>query len=181
MDLLSPSKRANLNNAMEARTLKITESDGNIVIKKKSSTYHIIFFVLLLLILVIILANFSNKISNNLTKTYVFVLAFIIILVPQLANFMHIFVGKIILDINNKEIHIHNVLKNQKSFYEISDIQVYFRKRYKKMDVSRVVFLLKDGSKLSMRTGSKEQAEELEELLKSYIHVEIENEDNEDE
>lgn len=165
----------------EKSTLKILDIDGKIYIKKKPSIKYIIYFVLSALLLMFFFLLSVSELIDSLAFGCVSILFYIIIFATVFKEFLHTFVGKITLDINNKELYILYIFKRQINFHNIKRISVYHRERYRSLDVSGAEIFLNNEEKILFYTRNKKQAEEIKEFIKSYIHIENEKEENKDE
>lgn len=163
-------------------TLKITEQDFVLTIRKKPNLSFCIMeiFVWLCTIALPIWLFYRGN-FETLPKKGIFIIIYACAVLGNLSHTVSVFFGRIKVDRLGKEICIYNPFKHQKSFNEITNIRLFFKEDCEGADRHGVIIVLKNSKKIKIETGSKEQAEELEELLKSYIHIETENEDNEDE
>ena len=158
-------------------TLKITEQDFVLTIRKKPSLPYCFFELFVWLCTIAFpIWLFYRANFKNFDRKEIFIIVYSFIIIGNLYHTISVFFGRIKVNRLGKEICIYNPFKHQKSFNEISNIQLFCKRDPDGPDRHGVVIALNNSKKIKMETGSKDQAEELEALLKSYIH--IENEDN---
>lgn len=88
----------------------------------------------------------------------------------NVATYIALLFGKIVLDTQNREIHVYNPFLHRYAFGNVANIGVYHESDCEGADINKVIINLNNGKKCSLRTTSKEQSEELVKLLRSEVY-----------
>ncbi len=166
-------------------TLKITEQDFVLTIRKKPSlfnyiTYGIIWICIVCSIILPIKIIFEGDFMDLSNKELV-IIFYIFAICVTIYKSVALFFGKLVIDRAGREIHIYNPIKHTIPFSEIRNIRVFYENDRQGRVYKYRTELLLQNNKVKIQTHCREQAIELSALLKSYIHIETENEDNQDE
>ena len=166
---------------MKKSTLKIVEQDGRITVKKKPNLSSVVITIFVWLATIILPILVLEKIDITQDKFfYLFLTVYALCVFTNLTYTIKAFFGKVVIDKYGKALLIYNPIKRARYFNEITNIKLYHKEDNEAIDRHGVIIQLDTGKRIIMQTSSKKQAEELETLLKSYINIVAENEDNKD-
>lgn len=153
---------------MEYTTLKITEQDGEIVIKKKPQLSGTVITILLFLVSAIAL-----PLVYDIWERPIAIIIYVAGILLYILISVSLIFGKIVINKYKKEITIYNPFKRQKKFDDIEEIELYTGKR------NEVAFVFYEGRDCAFHLYSNKQAKELDELLKKLIPLKEKAEENE--
>lgn len=166
-------------------TLKITEQDFVLTVRKKPSLFNYITYGIIWICILCSVSVPIELIVNgdfmNLPNKELFIIFYVLAICAVIYMSVPLFFGKIVIDRAGREIHIYNPIKHIIPFSEIRNIRVYHENDRQGRAYKYRTELLLGNSILKLQTHSREQAIELSAFLKTYIQLETENEDNEDE
>ena len=162
---MSPSKRESLTK-MEPKTLKIEELDGKIVIRKKPQISSV-FYTTLIMVGTLAWPSIYN--GQNKIATIFCIFAIIINILLTVS----IYFGKIVVDKNERNVTVYTPFKYSKSFEDIDEIDVFSGRR------NVVVFNFNNGKDCTFHLGTKNQAKEVDDLLKKLIPLKEKTEEKE--
>lgn len=152
---------------MDKKTLRVSEQDGKIVIKKKPQPASTISTILVLFGTAV-----CPFVFRQLWGNYLVIALYVLCVIADVIFAIQLFFGKIIINRYSKEIMIFNPIKHTKGFKEIEDIEVLTGKS------SSVIFVCDNDKDYKLYTASGKQAEEIRELVKQYIPLNVEKEEN---
>ncbi len=152
---------------MEFKTLKILETDNGVVIKKKPQIGTVLF------VLLILFCTFSIPFiyDNFWSKPIIGVTYYLFCAVMNVWVAISVLFGKIVICKLDREMIIYNPIKRTISYNDITKIEIGGNDSYKMRFIC-------SNKAYSFFIGSKKQAKEVERIINSYIHLDIENEDN---
>ena len=150
---------------MKKSSLSIVREENRVVIKKKPDAGRCVEFA------IIFAAGVSFPIVfEELRSSTLFWVFYVICMWVNVAAFLSVFLGKIVVDPDAKEICLYNLCKETHRFDEIKELKPLFDEGDPEgPDTYKVRFIFKDGKRSELETASREQAEELIELLHSVI------------
>lgn len=150
---------------MKKSRLNIIQSENKTVIKKKPDALYCVIFALIFL--AVLSMPFIFESARDLPLFWVF---FTFCLWGNLASFLSVFFGKIVVDTDKKEISIYNLCRETRRFDEIKELKIIVEDDDPEgPDTYKVCFLFKNGHKNELETADREQAEEIVELLNAII------------
>lgn len=154
---------------MEFKTLKISETDNGVVIKKKPQPLVLISVVLITIAMIYLLLS---DVFAEQSKWFTVFLIFAVIM--NIWYHSKLLFGKIVINTLDREITVCNHKKHTFGYTDVQEITIVGKdaNEIKLVCSNKVCFFL---------TGSKKQAKEVQAFVNSYIQIETENEDNEDE
>ena len=151
---------------MKKSRLNIVQKNNIITIKKRADGGQcgIFIFVLLGCVLLPILFDWSKN-------KELFWAIWAICAMTNIAVFISIFCGKIVIDLGKKEISIYNLCKETYRFDEIKEVKCFYKEGDPDggRDISKVMILLANGRRSEFETASKVQTEELSEYLNRIL------------
>lgn len=150
---------------MKKSRLTIQEDENKITIKKKVNIGNCITFALVFVCGVLLPILFESVREINY-----FWGVWAVCMLSNIAMFLSVFFGKIVVDSEKKEISIYNFCRETYCLDDIREFQSFSDEsdpegpnRYK------VLFIFTNGRKSEIETASKEQTEELIQLLNGMI------------
>lgn len=152
---------------MKKSTLKILRENDFITVKKSPDAVTCVMCGICFVCLIIL-----PNLVKGLLKDPLGIALYVACIVFNVAAYIALLLGKIVLDTREREIHIFNPFLHSYAFGEVAEIGVYHKSDDEGSDINKVTVTLKSGKKLSLRTTSKGQAEELAGLLRSEIYAE---------
>ena len=156
---VSPSKRAGKKN------LLIINQGDTVIIKNRSAIASGVSGVIL-----IIFCIAGTILLKDLWNMLLFKLVFPLVVLGALWNSVGTMLGKILLDSPNKLMIVYNPLKKQYKFDDINYVDLKTKKEKDGLLVHTVTVYIGDGKRtVEIRTFSREQADELESLLRGML------------
>lgn len=151
---------------MKKSSLVVIES-GNKIIAKKKVNIPVCLIGLIPLISGILLPIFFKE----LRSIPIFWIFLVLLTLGNIAHFVSLLFGKIVVDSSEKKIDIYNLCKESFRFDEVSELKSFFEPGDSEggEDQNKLLFLFKNGLKREFFTTSKKQTDELLELLNSVI------------
>ena len=147
-------------------SLNIIRDENQITIKKKPDVSNCIIFAGIFLSGILLPILFEK-----LRDIPLFWVVYAFCMLTNIATFASIFFGKIVVDADKREINIYNLCRETFRFDELKEIKSFFEEGDSDggMDTHKVLFIFTSGYKTDIQTTSKEQTQELIELLNSII------------
>lgn len=92
-------------------------------------------------------------------------------MLTNIATFTSTFFGKVVVDSKKREINIYNLCRETYRFDELKELNSFFREGDSDggMDTYKVLFIFTNGHKSELQTTSKEQTQELIDVLNGVI------------
>jgi len=139
----------------------------NIITIKKKADAGACFIVTLIMLSGIILPILLDLSEN----AELFWVAYGVCMLMNIAWFLSIFLGKIVIDTEKRELSIYNLCRETYRFEEITEVKSFYDPGDGDggPDRSKVVFLFANGRRSELETASREQAEELITLLRGVM------------
>lgn len=151
---------------MKRSNLKIIRNGNKITIKKKPDVAHSVIFAAIFLAGILFPIIFKE-----LKKIELFFVVYGLCMLMNIATFASVFFGKVVLDSDKREINIYNLCRETYSFDDIKELKSFFEKGDSDggMDTHKVLFIFTNG-RSELQTTSKDQTQELIEILNSIIY-----------
>jgi hypothetical protein len=150
---------------MKKSTLKILREDNFITIKKSPDLFTCVTCVCVFACVVLLPICFKWILQEPLGIAF-----YVACVLFNIATYIALLLGKLVLDTQNREIHVYNPFLHRYAFGDIANIGIYHKSDYEGTEMNKVIINLNNGKKCSLRTTSKEQAEELAMLLRSEVY-----------
>ena len=152
---------------MRKSNLNITYNDNKIIIKKKPEVAHCVIFVKIFLAGILL-----PIIWEELRDIELFWVFYVFCMLTNIATFTSVFFGKIEVDSDKREIKIYNLCRETYRFDELKELKSFFEEGDSDggMDIHKVFFIFTNGHKSEIQTTSKEQTQELIEVLNEIIY-----------
>lgn len=152
---------------MRKSNLNIIRNDNKITIKKKPEVAHCVIFAMIFLAGILL-----PIIWEELRDIELFWVVYAFCMLTNIATFASVFFGKIVVDSDKREINIYNLCRKTYRFDDVKELKSFFEEGDSDggMDTHKVLFIFTNGHKSELRTISKEQTQELIEILKSIIY-----------
>ena len=151
---------------MKKSKLSIVQNENKITIKKKLDVFNCAIFV------VIFLAGTLFPIFfGELRELPLFWVIYVFCMIANIAKFISTFFGKVVVDSKKKAINIYNLFKETYHFDELKKLESFFQEGDSDggMDIHKVLFIFTNGNKSEIYTTSKEQTQELIDVLNGVI------------
>ena len=151
---------------MRKSKLNIIQSENKITIKKKPDVSHCVIF------LVVFLAGFLLPIFfEELRDITLFWVVYAFCMLTNIAIFTSAFFGKVVVDSKKREINIYNLYRETYRFDELKELKSFFQEGDSEggMDTHKVLFIFTNGHESELQTTSKEQTQELIDVLNGAI------------
>ena len=147
---------------MRKSKLNVIRSDNKITIKKKPDASNCVIFATIFLA-GILLPIFFEKLRDM----PLFWVVYIVCMLTNIATFSSVFLGKIVVDSDKREINIYNLCRETYRFDELKELKSFFDAGDSDggMDTHKVLFIFTNGHKSELQTTSKEQTREIIEVL----------------
>lgn len=150
---------------MTKSKLNVSQNGNVTTIKKKPDASSCIIFALVILAGILLPVLYGELRDSSL-----FWIVLTACMLTNAAWFLSVFFGKIIVDADKRELNICNLCRETYGFDEVKTIKSCFQEGVDGgMDTHKILFTFKNGQKNELQTTSKEQTEELIELLTSMI------------
>ena len=152
---------------MRKSNLNITYNDNKIIIKKKPEVAHCVIFVMIFLAGILL-----PIIWEELRDIELFWVVYAFCMLTNIATFTSTFFGKVVVDSEKREINIYNLCRETYRFDELKELKSFFEEGDSDggMDIHKVLFVFTNGHKSEIQTTSKEQTQELIEVLNEIIY-----------
>lgn len=151
---------------MRKSKLNIIRSENKITIKKKPDASNCVLFI------VVFLAGILFPIFfKKLRDMPLFCGIYIFCMLTNIAAFISIFLGKVVVDTDKREINIYNLCRETYRFDELKELKSFFEAGDSDggMDTHKVLFIFTNRRQSELQTTSKEQTQELIEMLNEII------------
>lgn len=150
---------------MKKSRLTIQEEQNKITIKKKADVGNCFLFTLVFACGVLLPILFESVREINF-----FWGVWAVCMLSNIAMFLSVFFGKIVVDSEKREINIYNFCRETYRFDDIREFKYFCDDSDPEgPDRYKVLFIFTNGRKSEIETASKEQTEELIELLNGMI------------
>lgn len=150
---------------MKKSRLNIIQSENKTVIKKKPDIVQCVIFAAIFL--VVVLFPVISERARGIPLFWVF---YTFCMWANIAKFLSVLFGKIVVDTDKKEISIYNLCRETRRFDEIKELKIIAEDDDPEgLDTYKVCILFKSGHKNELETADREQAEEILELLNPII------------
>ncbi len=152
---------------MRKSNLNIVRNENIMTIKKKPDIFNCVVFTMVFLAGILLPIIFGK-----LRDIPLFWVVYTFCMLTNIATFTSTFFGKVVVDSDKREINIYNLCKETYSFDELKELKSFFEAGDSDggMDTHKVLFIFTNGHKSELQTTSKEQTQELIEILKSIIY-----------
>ena len=157
---------------MKKSELKITKEENRVTIKKKVDILYCAVYVLVYIVVLALIVLFVEK------EKYAFFAALIVFgILVNGSYLLLLFAGKIVVDLDKREIHIYNMNRESYGFDEIKELQSFFREGDSDggEDVNKLYFVFNNGHRVEFRTAGKNQTKELKAVLMKYLFSDSED------
>ena len=151
---------------MRKNRLNIIRNEGKITIKKKPDVSNCVIFSVVFLAGILLPVMFEG-----LRDIPLFWVVYAFCMLTNIATFTSTFFGKVVVDSKKREINIYNLCRETYRFYELKELNSFFREGDSDggMDTYKVLFIFTNGHKSELQTTSKEQTQELIDVLNGVI------------
>ena len=151
---------------MRNSRLNIIRNEGKITIKKKPDVSNCVIFSVVFLAGILLPVMFEE-----LRDIPLFWVVYAFCMLTNIATFTSTFFGKVVVDSKKREIDIYNLCRETYRFDELKELNSYFREGDSDggMDTYKVLFIFTNGHKSELQTTSKEQTQELIDVLNGVI------------
>ena len=150
---------------MKKSKLNIIQNENKITIKKKPDVLNCVIFAGVFLAGILLPIIFEEM--RNIPLFWV-VYAFFML--ANIAKFTSTFFGKVVVDSEKREINIYNLCRETYRFDELKELKSFFQEGSDGgMDTHKVLFIFTNGHKSEIQTISKEQTQELIDVLNGVI------------
>ena len=151
---------------MRKSRLNIIRNEGKITIKKKPDVSNCVIFSVVFLAGILLPVMFEE-----LRDIPLFWVVYAFCMLTNIATFTSTFFGKVVVDSKKRKINIYNLCRETYRFDELKELNSYFREGDSDggMDTYKVLFIFTNGHKSELQTTSKEQIQELIDVLNGVI------------
>ena len=151
---------------MRKSRLNIIRNEGKITIKKKPNVSNCVIFSVVFLAGILLPVMFEE-----LRDIPLFWVVYAFCMLTNIATFTSTFFGKVVVDSKKREINIYNLCRETYRFDELKELNSFFREGDSDggMDTHKVLFIFANGHKSELQTTSKEQTQELIDVLNGVI------------
>ena len=151
---------------MRKSRLNIIRNEGKITIKKKPDVSNCVIFSVVFLAGILLPVMFEE-----LRDIPLFWVVYAFCMLTNIATFTSTFFGKVVVDSKKRKINIYNLCRETHRFDELKELNSYFREGDSDggMDTYKVLFIFTNGHKSELQTTSKEQTQELIDVLNGVI------------
>ena len=151
---------------MRKSNLNIIQSGNKITVKKKPDISNCVIFTMIFLAGILL-----PVIWEELRDIPLFWVFYAFCMLTNIAKFMLVFFGKVVVDSDKREIYIYNLCRETYRFDELKELKSFFEEGDPDggMDTHKVLFVFTKGHKSEIQTTSKEQTQELIEVLNGVI------------
>ena len=151
---------------MKKSKLNIIQNENKITIKKKPDVSICVIFAGVFLAGILLPIIFEEMRDIPL-----FWGVYAICMLTNIATFISTFFGKVVVDSEKREINIYNLCRETYRFDELKELKSFFQEGDSDggMDIHKVFFIFTNGHKSEIQTTSKEQTQELIDVLNGVI------------
>jgi len=151
---------------MRKSKLDIIQSENKITIKKKPDIFNCVIFAGVFLAGILLPIIFGEL--RDVSLFWVF---YAFCMLTNIVNFTSVFFGKVVVDSGKREINIYNLCRETYRFDELKELKSFFQEGDSDggMDTHKVLFIFTNGHKNEIQTTSKEQTQELIDVLNGVI------------
>ena len=151
---------------MRKSKLIIVQNESKITIKKKPDVSNCVIFAGVFLAGILFPIIFEEM--RDIPLFWVF---YAICMLTNIATFASVFFGKVVVDSKKREINIYNLCRETHRFDELKELKSFFQEGDSDggMDTHKVLFIFTNGHKSEIQTASKEQTQELIDVLNGVI------------
>ena len=151
---------------MRKSRLNIIRNEGKITIKKKPDVSNCVIFSVVFLAGILLPVMFEE-----LRDIPLFWVVYAFCMLTNIVTFTSVFFGKVVVDSKKREISIYNLWRKAYRFDELKELNSFFREGDSDggMDTYKVLFIFTNGHKSELQTTSKEQTQELIDMLNGVI------------
>ena len=151
---------------MKKSKLNIIQNENKITIKKKPDVSNCVIFAGVFLAGILLPIIFEE-----IRDIPLFWGVYAICMLTNIATFTSTFFGKVVVDSEKREINIYNLCRETHSFDELKELKNFFQEGDSDggMDTHKVLFIFTNGHKSEIQTTSKEQTQELIDVLNGVI------------
>ncbi|MBO7304929.1 MAG: hypothetical protein J6V09_06875 [Clostridia bacterium] len=152
---------------MRKSKLNIIRNENKITIKKKPDIFNCVIFTMVFLAGILL-----PIIWEELRDIELFWVVYAFFMLTNIATFTSVFFGKVVVDSDKREINIYNLCRETYRFDELKELKSFFEEGDSDggMDTHKVLFVFTNGHKSEIQTTSKEQTQELIEVLNEIIY-----------
>ena len=152
---------------MRKSRLNIIRNEDKITIKKKPDVSNCVIFSVVFLAGILLPVMFEE-----LRDIPLFWVVYAFCMLTNIATFTSTFFGKVVVDSKKREINIYNLCRETYRFDELKELKSFFKGGDSDggMDTHKVLFVFTNGHKSKIQTTSKEQTQELIEVLNEIIY-----------
>jgi len=152
--------------SMRKSKLIIVQNESKITIKKKPDVSNCVIFAGVFLAGILFPIIFEEM--RDIPLFWVF---YAICMLTNIATFASVFFGKVVVDSKKREINIYNLCRETHRFDELKELKSFFQEGDSDggMDTHKVLFIFTNGHKSEIQTTSKEQTQELIDVLNGVI------------
>ncbi|MBQ8344027.1 MAG: hypothetical protein IJY41_02440 [Clostridia bacterium] len=153
---------------MRKSKLIIVQNENKITIKKKPDVSNCVIFTGIFLAGILLPIIFEEMRDIPL-----FWGLYAICMLTNIATFTSTFFGKVVVDSEKREINIYNLCRETYRFDELKELKSFFQEGDSDggMDTHKVLFIFTNGHKSEIQTTSKEQTQELIDVLNGVISL----------
>ena len=152
---------------MRKSKLYVVQSENTITIKKKPDASNCVIFALTFLAGILLPVIFEK-----FRDVPLFWVVYAFCMLTNIAKFILVFFGKIVVNSDKREINIYNLCREIYRFDELKELKSFFEEGDSDggMDTHKVLFVFTNGYKSEIQTTSKEQTQELIEVINEIIY-----------
>ena len=153
---------------LENKYVKIRQEGNKTILRKKLSIGHYVLYIAILFAHIAVVIFFPQVIHEPM------IIGFLIVcFILNFVTFISELLGKIILNMETKEICVYNPFPHNRKFDEVDKITTFYDNSDPEgSDICKLLIKFKDGKEISWRTTADEQSKQLEEKLKMLIYPE---------
>ncbi|MBR7160593.1 MAG: hypothetical protein IKD20_06115 [Clostridia bacterium] len=151
---------------MRKSKLIIVQNENKITIKKKPDVSNCVIFTGIFLAGILLPILFEE-----IRDIPLFWGGYAICMLTNIAIFTSTFFGKVVVDLEKREISIYNLCRETYRFDELKELKSFFKEGDSDggMDTHKVLFIFTNGHKSEIQTTGKEQTQELIDVLNVVI------------
>ena len=153
---------------MRKSKLNIIRNENEITIKKKPDVSNCVVFAMVFLAGILLPVMFEEFRDIPL-----FWVVYAFCMLTNIVTFISTFFGKVVVDSGKREINIYNLCRETYRFDELKELKSFFQEGDSDggMDTHKVLFIFTNGHKSEIQTTSKEQTQELIDMLNGVISL----------
>ena len=151
---------------MRKSKLIIVQNENKITIKKKPDVSNCVIFAGVFLAGILLPIIFEE-----IRDIPLFWGVYAVCMLTNIAVFTSTFFGKVVVDLEKREISIYNLCRETYRFDELKELKSFFKEGDSDggMDTHKVLFIFTNGHKSEIQTTGKEQTQELIDVLNVVI------------